>query len=82
MLPSTITFETEKLVNAGLMVREPDPSDRRVVRLSLTEDGEAVHRETMAAINAALKPRLERLTREELQTFLAMFQKILEPDYL
>ena len=82
VLPSTITFETEKLVTAGLMVREPDPSDRRVVRLSLTEEGEAIHRETMAAINASLKPRLERLTPEELRAFLATFQKILGPDYL
>ena len=79
VLPSTITFETDKLVTAGLMVREVLPSDRRVVRLRLTDRGRAVHRETTMALNALLRPRIDQLTREELQTLLALFRRIVEP---
>jgi DNA-binding MarR family transcriptional regulator len=76
VLPSTITFETDKLVAAGLISRESLPTDRRVVQLSLTEEGEAVHRETTEAVNGFLKPRLAALPREELETFVATFRKI------
>jgi DNA-binding MarR family transcriptional regulator len=78
VLPSTITFETDKLVAAGLLVRESDPADRRVVRLSLTDAGRAVHRETTEAINSVLRPQLDSLSREELQAFLATFHKIVD----
>lgn len=76
VLPSTITFETDKLVAAGLIVRESLPTDRRVVQLSLTEEGLAVHRETTEVVNAFLKPRLAALPREELEAFVATFRKI------
>lgn len=76
VLPSTITFETDKLVAAGLITRESLPTDRRVVQLSLTEEGEAVHRETTEVVNGFLKPRLAALPREELEAFVATFRKI------
>ena len=79
VLPSTITFETDKLVASGLMVRESLPSDRRVVHLSLTDEGRAVHAEVTAALNALLIPRLRRLPPEELQAFLETFRKIVYP---
>jgi DNA-binding MarR family transcriptional regulator len=79
VLPSTITFETEKLVSAGLLTREALPSDRRVVQLSLTESGEDVHRETTTAVNAFLRPRLAALDAGELETFLGIFRKIVQP---
>ena len=76
VLPSTITFETDKLVAAGLLTREALPSDRRVVQLSLTEEGQALHRQTTQTFNAFLKPRLEALSRAELKAFLTTFQRI------
>ena len=79
VLPSTITFETEKLVTAGLLVRESLPSDRRVVQLSLTEQGKAVHREMADTLNRFLRPRLRQLAPGELAAFLATFSKIVEP---
>jgi DNA-binding MarR family transcriptional regulator len=76
VLPSTITFETDKLVAAGLITREALPTDRRVVQLSLTDEGRAVHRETTETVNAFLKPRLAALSRAELEAFVATFRKI------
>lgn len=79
VLPSTITFETEKLVTAGLLVRESLPTDRRVVQLSLTKQGQAVHREMADSLNAFLRPRLRQLAPGELAQFLETFGKIVEP---
>lgn len=79
VLPSTITFETEKLVAAGLIVRETLPTDRRVVQLSLTEQGKAMHREMADSLNAFLRPRLRALAPGELAAFLETFGKIVEP---
>jgi DNA-binding MarR family transcriptional regulator len=76
VLPSTITFETDKLVAAGLVTREALPTDRRVVQLSLTDEGRVVHRETTETINAFLKPRLAALPRAELDSFMTTFRKI------
>lgn len=76
VLPSTITFETDKLVAAGLITREALPTDRRVVQLSLTEEGRAVHRETTETINAFLTPRLAALPRAELEAFVTTFRRI------
>ena len=81
VLPSTITFETDKLVAAGLLAREPDPSDRRVVRLRVTKAGQAVHAEATEAINAVLRPRLAELTKQEREQFFALFHRILDPLY-
>jgi DNA-binding MarR family transcriptional regulator len=79
VLPSTITFETDKLVAAGLMLRQPDPQDRRVVRLRLTPAGRTVHRETTQAINSVLRPRLDALHPDELKQLLALFHKVVDP---
>lgn len=79
VLPSTITFETDKLVAAGLLTREADLEDRRVVRLKLTQAGQAVHAEVTEQINAALRPRLAELSDAERAQFFALFHKILDP---
>lgn len=84
VLASTITFETDKLAAAGILQREPDPDDRRIVRLKLTDKGRAVHRELTEILNASLRPRLDHLTAEELRTLLGLFAKVvgpLEPPY-
>jgi DNA-binding MarR family transcriptional regulator len=79
VLPSTITFETDKLAAAGLLVREPDPTDRRVVRLSLTDAGRAVHAETTEAINSVLRPALAGLSADDRARFFAVFHQIVDP---
>jgi DNA-binding MarR family transcriptional regulator len=54
----------ERLVKRGLVKRRPDPQDRRVVRLHLTETARAIHqegkasqRERIASTSARLAPR-------------------------
>jgi len=40
--PSTMTSMLERLADRGLLTREPDPEDRRSVRVELTREGKAV----------------------------------------
>lgn len=63
---SNATRAAEKLVRAGLIERQEDPTDRRYVRLTLTTDGERLvervighRRDAIAAVLAAM-PEEER----------------------
>lgn len=76
-LPNAITLEADKLVETGLLIRGRDASDRRAVRLQLTKAGLAVHANTTDAIEANLRPRLERLTDQEREHFFRLFARIL-----
>jgi DNA-binding MarR family transcriptional regulator len=79
VLPSTITTETDKLVEADLIVREPDPADRRVIRLTLTDRGRALAGEAMALINKMFLPRVRNVPEEELRACLNTLRKIVYP---
>jgi DNA-binding MarR family transcriptional regulator len=48
----TLTATADSLVAAGLARREPEPGDRRVVRLRLTEAGQAAVQRADAAYSA------------------------------
>ena len=73
---STATRIVDWLVNNGYAQRLPEPEDRRVVRVALTETGSAVYRE----IDSLFMERIERLMRgftpEERDTFRGLLQKI------
>jgi DNA-binding MarR family transcriptional regulator len=73
---STATRIVDWLVNNGYAQRLPDPDDRRVVRVALTEAGGAIYRE----IDSFFMERIERLMRgftiEERNTFHGLLQKI------
>jgi len=80
IVPSAITAETDKLVGAGLLARERVASDRRGVKLRLTEAGAKVLRESIEVTNSFLRPRLARLTREQLNLFLLAFAVLADPE--
>lgn len=79
VLPSTITFETDKLVAAGLLGRQAAPNDRRVVLLRLTDEGRVVHRETTEVINATLRPQIAAVPPEDFACLLETFRAIVDP---
>lgn len=72
--PSTITGHVDRLVRVGLVRREEDPADRRIVRNFLTEDGVvcvgALRRIAGAYVINILK-RLDDAQLERLETALA-----------
>ena len=73
---STATRIVDWLVNNGYAQRLPDPDDRRVVRVALTETGSAMYLE----IDNFFMERIERLMRvftpEEQNTFRGLLRKI------
>lgn len=51
---TNITGLVDRLQRRGLLARRPDPHDRRMTRVHLTADGEALTDQFQQAINAAL----------------------------
>jgi DNA-binding MarR family transcriptional regulator len=77
--PSTITVETDKLVEAALLSRVTDPNDRRSLRLALTPKGRKLHREAMELVNEMFRPRFSRLSEEEFRICVSAMRKIVYP---
>jgi DNA-binding MarR family transcriptional regulator len=64
----TATRIVAGLDSAGLIVREPDPHDRRVVQLTASAEGRALLRRLRTRKTAYLARRLEKLEPDELAT--------------
>jgi len=62
---STVTDLVDRMERAGLVERERDAVDRRVIRLHLTERGRAVIDQVMAARSAYLREVLRRMSAED-----------------
>ena len=73
---STATRIVDLLVKSHSLARLPDPDDRRVVRVALTETGEEMYR----AINGAMQRRVERMLRpftpDERETLIVLLRKL------
>jgi DNA-binding MarR family transcriptional regulator len=53
--PSTMTGVLDRMERDGLVVREPDPEDRRAHRISLTEQGRAVEPQVLAVVERTME---------------------------
>jgi DNA-binding MarR family transcriptional regulator len=67
----------KRLQDAGLVAREPDPADRRAVRLHLTREGEREARRLQAARQAALMPLLADLGERESAALERLLERLL-----
>ena len=73
---STMTTEVRRLQDAGLVTREPDPSDRRAVLVSATEEGRVairLHREVAQNVYGTLVGKWAEPDRTELARLLNRF---------
>ena len=64
--PASMSGRVARLEEAGLVVRTPDPADRRRQALALTEAGEGVLRSVKRRRTAWLAERLQGLDEDEL----------------
>lgn len=64
----TMTRIVEALVQAGLVTRESDPRDRRMVRIEATEEGRAVLESGRRRRVEAISERLSGLAEDERRT--------------
>ncbi|WP_078887573.1 MarR family winged helix-turn-helix transcriptional regulator [Streptomyces sp. NRRL S-118] len=73
-----MTGRLDKLERAGLLVRSPDPHDRRGLRVTLTERGRELVDEAVAAGLAVQRAALEAaLDETEAQQLSALLRKLL-----
>ncbi len=72
-----MTGQADRLANAGLIVRRPDPDDRRAVLVSLTPEGKGVAESALKAYLEASEEALEVLTDEERDTLAELLRKLL-----
>ncbi|MBI3647599.1 MAG: MarR family transcriptional regulator [Actinobacteria bacterium] len=77
--PSFVTSLADILEGQGLVVRETDPSDRRVKKLKLTEKGRATRTMLEAAFADDL-PGIRRLDPEERDAFVKLLRKMVSAE--
>uniref|UniRef100_UPI003C7A14EA MarR family winged helix-turn-helix transcriptional regulator n=1 Tax=unclassified Streptomyces TaxID=2593676 RepID=UPI003C7A14EA len=65
VVPRAVTTLVDGLEASGRVRRAPDPTNRRVVRVEITEEGRAVLRSMRAARKAAAEEILAPLTAEQ-----------------
>ncbi|WP_438433723.1 MarR family winged helix-turn-helix transcriptional regulator [Gorillibacterium sp. sgz500922] len=80
LTPSTLSYLADKLVCKALAVRTADESDRRILRLSLTESGEAMLERATEEGKQLRKTLFDKLTEEERAQLSALFQKLNRED--
>jgi DNA-binding MarR family transcriptional regulator len=73
----TATALSDKLVKAGLITRQDDPNDRRIVKLVLTQVGDDLLTEAMKQRRIKVNKMLSYLTLEEKQQLLHIMQRLL-----
>jgi len=73
---STITRLVDRLEEAGLVLRTPDPDDRRAQRVLLTERGATVRADAIALHNAAVERRMGLLSAEEQRELGVLLEKL------
>ena len=83
--PSAITETVEGLERDGLVRRESDPADRRVVRVALTAEGRRQVQRFEGACVAALTDRLAPLTtvqRQRIRAAMNELREVLRNDFM
>lgn len=77
--PPAISETLEALVRKKLLTREPHESDRRSVRLQITEEGARMHLAAQAAEDELACEVLSPLTAAQVETLRALVSKVLPP---
>jgi len=73
---SSTTRIVNWLVDNGYAARLSDPDDRRIVRVTLTEEGRKLHEYIEDHIIQRVKETIQLLTKEEQTVVLAVFDKL------
>lgn len=80
LTPPTVTHLAEKLVRKELAVRLTDESDRRIIYLGITDNGEEmVNRANQEGV-ILRKKLFEKLSDEEREQLLSIYEKLSSPE--
>lgn len=75
---SAVTSNIHRLESKGLITRERDLEDRRIVYLSLSEKGRSLHFETERKIHQLVEKVMENFGEEEISRFLDTYERLSE----
>jgi len=75
---STISRTVNHLVNAEMVSREVDPSNRRYITISLTEDGQQIFDGIETGMNLYYKQILRKIPSEKQEEVLDSIQILLD----
>ncbi len=75
--PASMTRALDRLEAKGLVLRERSTTDRRVVQLALTPEGQAVAAQVPAVLADVLNGHLSDFTHDEWQLLLRMLRRML-----
>lgn len=78
MSPSAITQMTDRLVKSKLITRSTDKNDRRLILLTLTNQGEQHLALILKKMEQKANKILAPISERELQTVVAIFENFLE----
>jgi DNA-binding MarR family transcriptional regulator len=70
----------DRMAEAGLLVRERDPRQRRFVRARLTDAGREMLREATPAVDALHREQFRRFSPEQLATLRSLLELVDEPE--
>lgn len=73
---SAITAFVNRLVDKGLLVRNRSEKDRRIVAISLTEQGRKIVAETEKEIHRFIAEKLEHFNLSDIEGFLTAIEKL------
>lgn len=74
--PSRVSKEVARLVEAGLVGQEPDPTDRRATLLVVTAEGHEAMRRYRATVEEILAERLSGFRDEDLATLADLMHRL------
>ncbi|WP_240338372.1 MarR family winged helix-turn-helix transcriptional regulator [Peribacillus alkalitolerans] len=73
---SHITSVTDSLVKKGFIIRLRSDQDRRLVLISLTEEGKMKAGELEKKKSEFLRSKFDKFTEEELEQFIQLFRRL------
>ncbi|MCX8131580.1 MAG: MarR family winged helix-turn-helix transcriptional regulator [Clostridia bacterium] len=73
---SRMTVLVDKLIEAQLIERFPDKTDRRIIKIGLTGKGKELTEKHRGNLKAAVSKRFENLTDDEMEQFLKSIEII------
>ena len=73
---SSITYVVDKLEKKNLILRTPNPEDRRITQVSITEEGKALMDDIFPGHAKAVQRILEGLTMEEKEEMISQLKKL------
>ncbi len=75
---SAITAMTNRFTDKGYIRRIADPDDRRVIMLSVTEEGKRVVENGEEKIRKFVESYMQELDKDEIEQFIGIYEKVAE----